>query len=97
MDEAQISNIFDGLFRVYKMNSDEISGITVTDLIKRFILPDESKGEIKKLIRAGGLYVNNTRISDEKINLAELKPLGGRYFVLRLAKKNFYTFDIGNH
>jgi tyrosyl-tRNA synthetase len=49
-----------------------------------------SKGEATRLIRGGGIYVNNERVSDEKLRLTRDQAVGGELFLIRKgAKQNF--------
>ena len=42
-----------------------------------------SKGEAARLIRGGGIYVNDRRVADEKARLRADDAIDGRLFVLR--------------
>jgi tyrosyl-tRNA synthetase len=49
-----------------------------------------SKGEATRLIRGGGIYLNNQRVSDEKLRLTRDQAVGGELFLIRKgAKQNF--------
>lgn len=49
-----------------------------------------SKGEATRLIRSGGIYLNNERISDERLRLTRDQAIDGRLFLIRKgAKQNF--------
>lgn len=49
-----------------------------------------SKSEATRLIRSGGIYINNSRISNERLRLTEGQAIGGRLFLIRKgAKQNF--------
>ena len=58
----------------------------------------QSKSEAKRLIKMGGFYINNKKISlDESENLNEIKKsylLAEKYIVLRIGKKQFYLLEI---
>ncbi len=49
----------------------------------------ESKGEGKRLIKNGGLYLNNERVTDEYLKLNENNLLGGSLIVVRIGKKDY--------
>jgi tyrosyl-tRNA synthetase len=53
-----------------------------------------SKGEATRLIRGGGIYVNDERITDEKRVLTVEEALGGEIFVLRKGKKENFLVRI---
>jgi tyrosyl-tRNA synthetase len=49
-----------------------------------------SKSEATRLIRSGGIYVNNERVSNEKLRLTREQAVGGELFLIRRgAKQNF--------
>jgi tyrosyl-tRNA synthetase len=47
-----------------------------------------SRGEATRLIRAGGLYINERRITDEKERLGPEQAIDGELFVVRKGKKD---------
>lgn len=63
-------------------------GIQVLDLLVKagFI---GSKGEGKRLVKNGGLYINNDRVEDELMKLSENLLLGGKLLVIRIGKKDY--------
>ena len=62
-------------------------GWSVVDLLVHARLA-KSKGEATKLIRGGGIYVNDRRIADEKERLKAEQAIEGEVFVLRKGKKD---------
>ncbi len=48
----------------------------------------QSKGDVKRLIRNGGVYLNNNTVTDENIVIAEEDLIEGRLLLLALGKKN---------
>ena len=61
-------------------------GIGVVDLVARVQLAP-SKGEARRLVQSGGIYVNNRRVSDPQARLTRDQAIGGRLFVLRKGQK----------
>jgi tyrosyl-tRNA synthetase len=61
-------------------------GIGVVDLVARVQLAP-SKGEARRLVQSGGIYVNNRRVSDPQARLTREQAIGGRLFVLRKGQK----------
>src|SRR3989442_3135844 len=61
-------------------------GIGMVDLIARVQLAP-SKGEARRLVQSGGIYVNNRRVSDPHARLTRDQAIGGRLFVLRKGQK----------
>ena len=61
-------------------------GIGVVDLIARVQLAP-SKGEARRLVQAGGVYVNNRRVSDPQARITRREAIEGRLFVVRKGQK----------
>jgi tyrosyl-tRNA synthetase len=53
-----------------------------------------SKGEATRLIRGGGIYVNDRRITDERERLRPEQAIEGQVFVVRKGKKDNYLVSI---
>jgi len=49
-----------------------------------------SKGEARRLIANGGLYLNSRRIDAEDARLTEEALISGRVAVVRKGKKNYH-------
>ena len=41
-----------------------------------------------RLLKSGGVYVNNARVADEKARLTAADAIGGEVFVLRKGRKD---------
>src|SRR6266850_6543749 len=61
-------------------------GIGVVDLVARVQLAP-SKGEARRLVQSGGIYVNNRRVSDPQARITGDQAIGGQLFVLRKGQK----------
>jgi tyrosyl-tRNA synthetase len=64
----------------------DAEGIGIVDLIARVQLAP-SKGEARRLVQAGGVYVNNRRVADPQERLTRAHAIEGRLFVLRKGPK----------
>ncbi len=53
-----------------------------------------SKGEARRLIREGGLYVNNRRVVDEHSRLSLDESIGNQFFVLRKGAKKYHLVRV---
>ena len=43
-----------------------------------------------RLLKGGGVYVNNARVTDEKARLTAAEALGGELFILRKGRKDHH-------
>jgi tyrosyl-tRNA synthetase len=68
-------------------------GVGVVDLVARVRLA-ASKGEARRLVQSGGVYVNNRRVSDVQLRLTMSDAIGGRLFVLRKGQKQNHVVKI---
>jgi len=68
-------------------------GVPVVELLASSGLT-ASKGEATRLIRGGGVYVNNRRITDERARLRSGDAIDGRLFVLRKGAKENHVVKI---
>ena len=53
-----------------------------------------SKSEATRLIRGGGIYVNDRRVTDEKVRLGPDEAIEGQLFVIRKGKRDNYLVRI---
>ena len=53
-----------------------------------------SRSEATRLLRSGGVYVNNVRVSDEKARVSRSDAIGGRVLVLRKGRKDQHVVKI---
>ncbi len=49
-----------------------------------------SKGEVRRLLDQGGIYINNERLTREQPQISENQLLFGRYLLLRAGKKKYH-------
>ena len=54
----------------------------------------KSKGEVRRLMADGGLYVNNVRVADLAARVTGDMLVDGRVLVLRSGKKNFHLIKV---
>lgn len=66
---------------------DEIVGQKVVDLIVKVGL-QQSKGDARRLIKNGGVYINNEKLNDENGAFAKNHLIDGKLLLLAVGKKN---------
>ncbi len=62
------------------------TGVAIVDLVARIGLAP-SKGEARRLVQSGGVYVNNRRQSDPQGRITREQAIGGQLFVVRKGQK----------
>jgi len=68
-------------------------GIGIVDLVARVQLAP-SKGEARRLVQSGGIYVNNRRVSDPQSRLRRADAIAGALFVVRKGQKQNHVIRI---
>lgn len=53
----------------------------------------KSRGEARRLIQGGGVYINNAKIDDMAAEIARDTRLHGKYIVMRKGKKNYFLVE----
>jgi tyrosyl-tRNA synthetase len=64
------------------------TGINVADLVTSCGLA-KSKGEARRLIQGGGVYLNNLRVTDERRTISLIDSIEGQVLVLRRGSKEY--------
>lgn len=78
----------------YLLPPADLSGLKVVDLMVKSGL-QQSKGEARRLIRNGGVYINNEKIIDENQDVLQNNFIEGRMLLLAAGKKNKMLVKIG--
>ena len=82
------------LFRSSEVSLRELEdGVALSDRLVRGGLA-ASKSEAVRLIRGGGIYLNDERVTDEKKRLFRADAVDGRFFVLRKGAKHQHLVTI---
>ena len=90
LDEETLLQVFEGVpqFEVSKVELED--GIPVIDLLTQVTAVFPSKGEMRKMVQAGGVMINKNKLenSDEIIDHSYL--IDGKYILAQKGKKNYY-------
>jgi tyrosyl-tRNA synthetase len=69
------------------LSRSEVEGVKLVDLIVNAAL-QESKGQARRLINNGGVYLNNEKVIDENLTLHSKDLIEGKLLLLAVGKKN---------
>jgi len=79
----------EGIVKIEVPKNNLAGGIDVVSFLTNVqILP--SKGEAKKMIQNGGIYINRKKVDDLHFNLDESLLLHQQYLLIQKGKKNYY-------
>jgi tyrosyl-tRNA synthetase len=68
-------------------------GMAIADVLVATAIA-ASKGEAMRLVKGGGVYVNNRRVTDERARLTSDQAISGRVFVLRKGGRQYHLLRI---
>jgi tyrosyl-tRNA synthetase len=68
-------------------------GLLLADLLAESSLAS-SKGDARRSIQGGGIYVNNVRVTDQNQMLGLAQSIEGKFLVLRKGKKQYHLVQI---
>jgi tyrosyl-tRNA synthetase len=92
-DDIAGANVEDVLMVFEDAPSTELAlppdGIALTELLAAVKLAS-SKSEAMRLLKSGGVYVNNVRATDDRARLTSADAIGGAVFVLRKGRKDHH-------
>ena len=90
LDEATLLAVFEGVPQ-FEISRDKLaSGIKVIDLLTEEAPVFPSKGELRKLITAGGLSVNKEKVASPEDIFSAEQLIAGRYLLVQRGKKSYY-------
>ncbi len=89
LDEQTFLDIFNGV-PTYNINKSKLeNGINVIDLVAVQTQIFKSKGEARRLIKEGGLYINQQKINNLDKTIDKNDLLNDKYILIRKGKKNY--------
>jgi len=69
------------------------AGMAIADLLVATTIAS-SKSEAMRLVKGGGVYVNNRRVADERARFTAGEAIAGRMFVLRKGARQYHLVRI---
>lgn len=90
----EIKDIFDNVPSSNFLLADIENGETY---IADFLVSNQiftGKGEARRMIDSGGIYINNEKISQSDLVVSKEHSIGGKFIVIRKGKKNYYLINL---
>ncbi|OIP84206.1 MAG: tyrosine--tRNA ligase [Porphyromonadaceae bacterium CG2_30_38_12] len=90
LDEDTLLAVFDGVpqFKVAKSVFDK--GVKAIELLVDEAPVFPSKGEMRKMVQAGGVSLNKEKIENQELTITTHDLLSGKYLLAQKGKKNYY-------
>ncbi len=95
LDEATLLALFEGVPQAQLTRTDLENCVTITELLSEMTSSTifSSKGEARKMILAGGVSINKTKVTDPNQKPA-FNLLLNKYLLAQKGKKNYYLIKI---
>jgi tyrosyl-tRNA synthetase len=90
LDEKTFLSVFEGVpvFEISQASLDR--GINVMDLLAEETSVFGSKGEVKRLIKGGGLSINKQKVPSMEADIDSTWLLNNKYLLVQKGKKNYF-------
>ncbi len=94
LDERTFLSVFDGVpvFDLPKAVFEP--GIGILDLLAEKTSVFPSKGELRRLIKGGGVSINKEKVTDSEITVKAKDLLNNKYLLVQKGKKNYYLITV---
>lgn len=94
LDEETFLSVFEGV-PMAEVTRDKITGdMGILDLLVTECQFFSSKGELRKLIKSGGVSLNNEKLTDEQMVPGLDHLLNGKYMLIQRGKKNYFLIKV---
>ena len=95
LDEGTLLSVFEGVPQ-FEISRDILNeGVKIADLVTEHAAVLPSKGELRKLIAAGGLSLNKEKVASPDDLVTKEQLIAGRYLLVQRGKKNYYLLIVG--
>ena len=94
LDEGTLLSVFEGVPQ-FEVSLDTLSsGVKIADLLTEQAAVLPSKGELRKLIAAGGLSLNKEKVTSPEDLVGTEHLIAGRFLLVQRGKKNYYLLIV---
>lgn len=94
LDEDTLLAVFDGVPQFAVASSVFANGVKVIDLLTDVAAVFPSKGEMRKLVQAGGVSINKEKLSSQDDVVTTSNLLNNKYLLVQKGKKNYYLLIV---
>jgi len=93
-DEDTFLAIFEGVPKFHIKRELIDNGINILDLLSVETLVFKSKGELRRMIKGGGLNVNKIKVNNQELTVNTEYLINDKYIVVQKGKKNYYLIVV---
>lgn len=94
IDEETFLSVFEGV-PMAEVSADKFGGETsLLDLLVEDCGFFPSKGELRKLIKSGGVSINKEKVQDEHHHVSKDDLIKGKYMIVQRGRKNYFLVKV---
>ncbi|KGN71961.1 tyrosine--tRNA ligase [Porphyromonas sp. COT-239 OH1446] len=90
LSKEMILSVFEGVPQFTITRNKLAEGIKIIDLLTEETAVLPSKGELRKLVQAGGLSINKEKVSDHELLIERSDLIADQYLLVQRGKKSYY-------
>jgi tyrosyl-tRNA synthetase len=90
LDEDTFLGVFEGVPTFDVPLSVVVEGVSATDLCAEYTSVFPSKGEMRRLVKGGGVSINKAKLEDPDLSLDAKDLLNSKYILVQKGKKNYF-------
>lgn len=90
LSKEMILSVFEGVPQFTITRNKLAEGIKIIDLLTEETAVLSSKGELRKLVQAGGLSINKEKVSDHELLIERSDLIADQYLLVQRGKKSYY-------
>ncbi len=94
IDETTFLDVFEGVPRYEAENKLFSEGVTISELLAEITPVFSSKGELRRMVKGGGLGINREKIDDPEQVVDKNRLINGKYLLVQKGKKNYYLIVV---
>lgn len=94
LSEDDLLSVFEGVPQVEIGKTELENGINVIEFFSDKTQIFSSRGEAKKMIQGGGVFINKTKVESIDQSVAANQLLKGKYILAQKGKKNYYLIKV---
>jgi tyrosyl-tRNA synthetase len=94
LSNDDLQSIFEGVPQFTIAKSELEQGIDIVNLIAEKTNVFASKGEARKMLQGGGVFINKTKIEDAAYLVGTSDLIGDKFIIAQKGKKNYYLITV---
>jgi len=94
IDEDTFLSVFDGVPKFEVARNTISDNINVLDLLAEETQVFASKGELRRLIKGGGVSINKEKITSPDMEINNNHLLNNKYILIQKGKKNYFIISV---